>query len=43
MRLDLMRGSGFSPLNAVRSLTVPVFSFEAPGPIVTRRRNDAQA
>jgi len=32
MKLDLMRGTGFSAENAVRSMTVPVFAFETPGP-----------
>ncbi|SHL57613.1 YgiT-type zinc finger domain-containing protein [Roseovarius marisflavi] len=31
MKLDLMRGTGFSAENAVRSMTVPVFVFETPG------------
>lgn len=31
MKLDLMRGGGFSAAKAVRSITVPVFVFEAPG------------
>jgi YgiT-type zinc finger domain-containing protein len=43
MKLDLMRGSGFSVQNAVRSLTVPVFVFEAPGPDRNAEKDDAQA
>lgn len=31
MRLDMLRGGGFSPDRAVRQITVPVFSFGAPG------------
>jgi len=30
MRLDLMRGAGFSPDKAADSMTVPVFHFSAP-------------
>lgn len=31
MRLDMMRGGGFAPDRAARQMTVPVFSFAAPG------------
>jgi YgiT-type zinc finger domain-containing protein len=41
MKLDLMRGTGFSAENAVRSMTVPVFVFETPGSGCTAEQDDA--
>ena len=43
MKLDLMRGAGFSAQTAVRSMTVPVFVFEAPGPDRKAETDDARA
>ncbi len=43
MKLDLMRGSGFSTENAVRNMTVPVFEFDAARLGRAVEKNDAQA
>ena len=41
MKLDLMRGAGFSADTAVRSMTVPVFAFRASGPGLAAETDDA--
>ena len=42
MKLDLMRGDGFSAENAVRTMTVPVFTFTTPGARHPAEKKDEQ-